>query len=425
MIRLQHVLLAFALCCGLTATAHRTIYTNFYLNMGLDQRALTFYLEGPHFMLPPVAHLNYRDPPPDSETYRLALEQYLKEIAEVKIDGLVVNPIVTTVSYEKIPGAMHLIEKTDLLQVIWEAEYPIKTAPNQIAIEWKQYLEEPSYGWAAIADPDQNPRQLDVEFEEYGRYNYFILSPEEPGFTWHAPQEFVETNSVHSATLIESDTGATFPTIPIMIFLVGGLGLIVAQAKGTHPILRITICIGTLGASISSYLATTATQKVPSEPRALEIFETVHQNIYRAFDYTAESDIYDALAQSVDGPLLDRIYTDVYQSLILREEGGAIARVDSVNVTDAQFLGADPQGATFHYRVACDWDVVGKVKHWGHAHARTNRYSAVFNLAPRDSHWRISEMNVSRQERVEVPQVLTEGNDPAEESVWDLYPEKN
>ena len=67
-----------------------------------------------------------------------------------------------------------------------------------------------------------------------------------------------------------------------------------------------------------------------NERKALGIFATLHSNIYRAFDFNNESDIYDVLSKSVDGPLLDKVYTEIYQSLIAREQGGAVARIKSV-----------------------------------------------------------------------------------------------
>ena len=63
-----------------------------------------------------------------------------------------------------------------------------------------------------------------------------------------------------------------------------------------------------------------------NEAQALAIFVPLHANIYRAFDYGGESDVYDALAQSVQGELLDRTYRDVRRSLALQEAGGAVDR---------------------------------------------------------------------------------------------------
>ncbi|MBD3320640.1 MAG: hypothetical protein GF350_06055, partial [Chitinivibrionales bacterium] len=51
---------------------------------------------------------------------------------------------------------------------------------------------------------------------------------------------------------------------------------------------------------------------MPSPGEARALFASLHRNIYRAFDYSTESEIYDALSKSVDGDLLTGIYTEVY-----------------------------------------------------------------------------------------------------------------
>ena len=166
-----------------------------------------------------------------------------------------------------------------------------------------------------VADPDQDPQQIDVEFEEYGRYNYFILSPTEPGFTWHAPSDSLETNTVSQITHADPHSSQPFPTFPVSILLVGGLTFVVTRARGTSLAVSGLIVFATAASATVAWQQHHARERIPQESEAITIFETLHQNIYRAFDYTSQSDIYDALAQSVDGPLLDRMYTDIYQSL--------------------------------------------------------------------------------------------------------------
>lgn len=405
-----------------TLLAHRTLYTNFYLNMSLEKSGLIFYLESPSFLLPPTKSLKYESALPKADAYRDQLTRYIQSICRVKMDGLMVNPVIRLLEWEKIPGAMHLIEETDLLQAYMEIEYPIKTPPQQIAIEWDYYVPEPSYGWAAVADPDQDPQQIDVEFEEYGRYNYFILSPTEPGFTWHAPSDSLETNTVSQITHADPHSSQPFPTFPVSILLVGGLTFVVTRARGTSLAVSGLIVFATAASATVAWQQHHARERIPQESEAITIFETLHQNIYRAFDYTSQSDIYDALAQSVDGPLLDRMYTDIYQSLILRDEGGAVCRVESIQVDAVDFLGSDSEQKSANYTVACKWDVLGKVKHWGHAHERRNRYAATFQLEPREHHWKICEVNVTRQERIENPMDSPPDDPQKKESVWDLQP---
>jgi hypothetical protein len=121
------------------------------------------------------------------------------------------------------------------------------------------------------------------------------------------------------------------------------------------------------------------------------------RNIYRAFDYHSESDIYDALARSVQGDLLADLYLKIKQGLIMQEQGGAVARVQEVKVTKAEPAEAKSKTG-FAERLT--WQVEGTVEHWGHIHTRVNEYSAEFEITPDAGAWKITGMSVSGQSQV-------------------------
>ena len=127
------------------------------------------------------------------------------------------------------------------------------------------------------------------------------------------------------------------------------------------------------------------------------IAESLLRNVYRAFDYHSESDVYDALARSVHGELLADLYLKIKQGLIMQEQGGAVARVQAVKVMKAE--PAEGKSKTgFAERVT--WQVEGTVEHWGHIHTRVNEYSADLELKPADGLWKITALNVARQSQV-------------------------
>ena len=59
-----------------------------------------------------------------------------------------------------------------------------------------------------------------------------------------------------------------------------------------------------------------------SAAEADAIFGALHRNIFRAFDYREENDIYEALARSVDGGLLVDLYLQIRRGLEMRTQGG-------------------------------------------------------------------------------------------------------
>jgi hypothetical protein len=125
--------------------------------------------------------------------------------------------------------------------------------------------------------------------------------------------------------------------------------------------------------------------------------QTLLRNIYRGFDYRSESDIYDALAQSVAGDLLTDLYLKIKQGLVVQEQGGAVARVREVKVTRSEPAAGKAEGG-FVERVT--WQVAGTIEHWGHVHTRVNEYTADLGITAQGGAWRIVSMRVVRQSQV-------------------------
>jgi hypothetical protein len=135
-----------------------------------------------------------------------------------------------------------------------------------------------------------------------------------------------------------------------------------------------------------------------SADQAKNVFTALHSGLYRSLDFGTEDRIYDALAQTVDGELLEDLYLQLRQSLELRDQGGAIARIRSVEY-DAGAAVARKESVVpwpgFQYKST--WTVSGTVEHWGHVHERQNQFDAVFTIEPREGHWKITRMDVAGQ----------------------------
>ena len=127
------------------------------------------------------------------------------------------------------------------------------------------------------------------------------------------------------------------------------------------------------------------------------VTETLLRNVYRGFDYYSESDVYDALAQSVHGELLTHLYLKIKQSLTVQEQGGAVAKVQEVKVVKAEAGTTDVKDG-FSQRVT--WQVTGAIEHWGHIHQRVSQYTAEIGVAPVDGAWKIVSLNVTRQSQI-------------------------
>jgi len=121
------------------------------------------------------------------------------------------------------------------------------------------------------------------------------------------------------------------------------------------------------------------------------------RNIYQAFDYREESDVYDTLERSVSGDLLTDIYLETRRSLELANQGGARAKVKSVELQALEIQAADESTA---FRAQATWNVNGSVGHWGHVHTRSNQYQAELLIQAIDGHWKLVAMNVLQERRL-------------------------
>jgi len=140
---------------------------------------------------------------------------------------------------------------------------------------------------------------------------------------------------------------------------------------------------------------------MPSEDEALQLFEVLQNNVYRAFSARTEDEIYDLLAVSVDPEILDQLYGDVYESLILRGQGGAVCVIDRIEVLDKSIAGFDDSGGSPRFDVNWQWRVFGVVSHWGHQHKRTNQYRARYSVHHDGHSWKIAKVVVLDHSRVD------------------------
>ena len=123
------------------------------------------------------------------------------------------------------------------------------------------------------------------------------------------------------------------------------------------------------------------------------------RGVYDAFSYERESDVYDALATSVSDRLIGPIYDQVFQQLVMREEGGAVAQVSAFGPLESTVIERDDEAG----RIVLDarWQVAGEVYHWGHTHARVSRHHARYVLGREPRGWLIDAVEALAQERLE------------------------
>lgn len=129
------------------------------------------------------------------------------------------------------------------------------------------------------------------------------------------------------------------------------------------------------------------------------ILHSLLKNIYRSFDFREEEDVYDKLAISVSGNLLSRVYLDHRKSMVVQQAGGAQAKVTDVAVESVTITPSRQTDGALDLRAV--WAAQGSVGHWGHMHARQNRYDAIVTIKPVEGAWKIVDLDLLEEKRVE------------------------
>jgi len=134
------------------------------------------------------------------------------------------------------------------------------------------------------------------------------------------------------------------------------------------------------------------------DEKAHEVVDGLLHNIYRAFDFRDEEQIYDVLDRSITGDLLTETYLETRRGLELVSQGGARVKVKDIELLELETEPAEGGG----FDAKATWIVAGSVGHWGHNHQRINQYQAELNVSPVGGAWKLNGLDILLEERVAV-----------------------
>jgi len=407
------LVLVSALLLGL-GWAHRPIETNMFLTTRLKDTHFELEVDAASFLLEPFHAMKFEeDLPEDLEPEKQRLAEWLAEKCPVVIDGQPVAPVVEKFEFSKLFGATHLADFKNIVMVWAVVHYPVEQKPKIIDTVWDAYVPEPPYGWGGIADPDQEADALNVQFKVYDKFKYYDLSPREPQHIWRAKPEVPPQLQLAAA---KTAPGRSLPLPSIGLALAGLLGGLFLVRRSRKEAAGVALA-GLAAGAIALPATVTVGGGLPAIPAAAEAeagFDALLRNMYAAFDYAEEEDIYDAIAGSVDGPLLSTLYGEIHRSLVLEDDGGAKCQIKELTIEDTSFGEViELEDGSQSYSVESRWSALGGVTHWGHTHERLNKYTATFHLEPREGQWKICDINITEQKRID-PQEKAEADAAAD-----------
>jgi len=237
-----------------------------------------------------------------------------------------------------------------------------------------------------------------VEISSVGAPSARRVTPESPEASWQAEGPITLPALLDLPKPRLAEYGPWKWVLGLGALVLGSAGFLVMRQR-----LAATRRVGWIAAA-GVILIIVGWVKVPSRELSLpaeeaeEVTYTLLRNIYHSFDYRDESAIYDTLAASISGPLLERVYLEINASLDLEKEGGARVRVTDVALRRCEVL---PRVSRDGIWQTIEWVAVGQVSHWGHSHLRTNRYQADCRLVAEDGRWRMGDLVLRDEERVQ------------------------
>jgi len=132
------------------------------------------------------------------------------------------------------------------------------------------------------------------------------------------------------------------------------------------------------------------------------IMSKVLSDTYQAFNIADENELYDTLAESVTGNLVDDLYLDNRRRLTAGTRQGTQVTIRSVDVLK---IGEPVEGMTTEdgYSYDCRWAVVARVQHLQHVHHRQQIYSGVLTLQAEEGRWKVAGVELHSEDRVVLP----------------------
>jgi hypothetical protein len=338
----------------------------------------------------------------EQDAVKPQVEKHFADGVPIRIDGIAVKPIVDRIDFygADVKDFVRRAERRRVSlangRVGIMLRYPVKTPPQEVLLTWN-----------VLSDVLRDVELIAFPFDEVTKTKFGKYLPTND-FVWKNPG----TPPLPKLTEIERRGHPI--SQPSLYFCAGAAGALLLGIVGIfsrrNPMaiasgIALAACL-VLGwqAQARQWPKLVWPREKVSNETARDIFEQLHKNIFRAFDYNEDADIYDALAASVDGSLLRDLHLQILARLKMSDQGGARSRIDEVKFLDGNLDATETAKMSQGFAVRCKWNLVGSVEHWGHIHQRSIVYEGVFRVEPRDRAWKITAMDITNEEP---PQIKT------------------
>ncbi len=335
------------------------------------------------------------------EPLKQRIGEFLLTKNPVTVDGKSVRPILDRTNYVSLGlTGVQILEVPERLEIDSAVVGVIITyitdgMPQQVTVDWELFTDQIQRVPATATDP-AGPLPT-------------YLTPEDNVHIWTNFLKHYELPTVRR-TQVSGSLGDLHIPVVSLLGLAGflGAGGWALSRRRCARSMRLPLAVSalSLATAAAAYPFAQVTISRPAlmageldDERASALLQALLKNVYRAFDFRAEGDVYDKLALTISGDLLTDIYLQNRRSLAIQQAGGAQAKVKEVGVESARAERADGRDLT--YALHGTWTVLGTVGHWGHVHQRKNRYEAVVTVDARDGAWKIVGLEMRDEQRID------------------------
>jgi len=335
------------------------------------------------------------------EPLKQRIGEFLLQKNPVVVDGEALKPILDRANYVKVAlTGIQLLEKPERLEIDTAIVGVILTyltngMPQQVSVDWELFTDQIDKVPATSTDP-AGPLPT-------------FLTPDNNVHTWTNYLKDYQLPTVQTVAVAGSLGEIQIPWATIVCGLLAALMILWTIRRKRQrqaallPLLGLMALIITGAFTYSSVRVSMARPtlvagNLPPE-QAQALLQVLLKNVYRAFDFRNEEDVYDKLAVSVSGDLLADIYLQNRRSFAVQQAGGAQAKIQSVEIQDAVAERLDDRPLA--YAIRGSWTAQGTVGHWGHVHTRRNRYDAIVTVDAVDDIWKITDMEILEEQRID------------------------
>ena len=336
-----------------------------------------------------------------STSVREQVGQFFLERENVVIDGQRLKPILDRTSFVEssmlrsrfIDAPERVRLNSAMVGVI--ITYLTDGIPQQVTTEWDLFSDRIQKVTARMTDP-AGPFPYDLE-------------PDDNVLTWSNYLKTYTIPTVEKIDVAEQHQGVPVPMGSVAcLALIIPVGWSVLRRKKDGGSMK--PLLGMVGLLVVGALVMIPAFQVPmgGNARASQfssedgqvILDSLLQNVYRAFDFRDEEDVYDKLAICVSGDLLADLYLEQRKSPGRRAKP-VVHKPRWSRLLLRMWPLVTRRNMPEPLDLKAQWTALGQVGHWGHIHTRQNRYDAIVTIKPVDGAWKIIDLELLEETRID------------------------